>query len=344
MINKFTSTLLLLLYVCTAAFAQDAKPLTERWNSYLKCKNEAEAKKFIDQRFFSTIYSFVQPGSELISKFEPVSEDIYGNSGRIFLKIYDFQTWIAFKKIDGNWVMTMDENEVLEHLTSSWIKTTIGSVTYVSSSPLSAEALKEADTFAKKDSELQALFGIKLPDFRYYYAKLGDEASNIVGEMDKGAGKARYKAIKAIECADHVHELVHIYAFEFGSGNPFIDEGVATTFGNNDMSRTPKKANEVLALLNEGGYQKYLNPITFNDANLQRKNIYALTQLTMSYWIGKFGMEKIKMLLKAQGESGFDIAKYIEENLEKASDTNSALREIMSKKIKAIEIASTPKV
>ncbi|WP_320052102.1 hypothetical protein [uncultured Acetobacteroides sp.] len=335
MINKFTSTLLLLLYVCTSAFAQDAKPLTERWNSYTKCKSADEAKAFINKRDFGSIYSFLQPGSELISKFSVVSEDVYGNSGRIFLKIYDFQTWIAFKKIEGNWVMTMDENELLEHLTATWLKTDINGVTYVSSSPLSPEALKEANTFAQKNGELQNKFGIKLPEFRYYYAKLGDEAANIVGEKYKGSGKARYHAIKAVECADHIHELVHIYAGEFGMGNSFIDEGVANCFGNEDKSRSPKAAEEVLALLNDGGYQKYLDGPTFNEANLKRKNIYAFAQLTMTYWVGKFGIDKIKMLLKAECDSNLDIKKYIENNFEKADETNNALREILNKKISA---------
>ena len=327
-----TPALLVLLLACTA-YAQTSQPLHERWSRYLKCKNAEEAGKFIEKRNFLTIYSFVQPGSELISKFEPMGEDVYGNTGRLFLKIYDFQTWIAFKKVDGSWIMTMDENELLEHLTASWIKTSIGGVTYVSSAPLSPEALKEADTFVRKNDELQNLFGITLPHFRYYYAKVGEEATNIVGEMHKGSGKARYRAIKSIECANHVHELVHIYAFEFGNNNPFIDEGVATTFGNSDMSQSPQKAAEVLALLNEGGYQKYLDGATFSRANLERKSVYALAQLTMTYWYKKFGMGKVKLLLQAECDATLDIKKYIEDNFEKAAETNSNLAQLLSGKL-----------
>ncbi|WP_131838773.1 hypothetical protein [Acetobacteroides hydrogenigenes] len=328
----FAMPVLLVLLLCTA-YAQTNQPLHERWNSYKKCETVEEAKLFIDKRNFSSIYSFVQPESELISKFEPIKEDTFGNSGRLFLKIYEFQTWIAFKKIDGRWVMTMDENELLEHLTASWIKTEIGGVIYVSSAPLSPEALKEAETFVRKNDELQKLFAINLPDFHYYYAKVGEEASNIVGEMNKGAGKARYRAIKSVECADHVHELVHIYAFEFGNGNPFVDEGVATTFGNSDMSQSPQKAAEVLALLNEGGYQKYLDGATFSRANLERKSVYALAQLTMTYWYKKFGMEKVKRLLQAECDATLDIKKYIEDNFEKADETNSNLAQFLRAKL-----------
>ena len=325
-------TLLVSMYAYTAT-AQSTSPLKDRWNSYLKCKSAAEATNFIEERNFSSIYSFVQPGSELVSQLEVVKEDVYGNSGRLFFQIQGFQIWIAFKKVNENWIMTMDENELLEKLTEKWIKTDIKGVVYVSSAPLSPEALKEADAFTKKNEELENIFGFKLPYFRYYYAKLGDEAADIVGEMDKGAGKARYRAIKAVECADHIHELVHIYAFEIGNGNPFIDEGVATTFGNKDMTNTPKKATSVLELLNEGGYEKYLDGPTFSLANMERKKVYALAQLTMTYWHNKFGMEKVKKLLHAQQDSSIDIKSYIEKNFESAAETNNQLRQILNSKM-----------
>ncbi len=303
--------------------------LISRWNDYTKTKTVAEAKAFIDPMHFASIYGFVQPGSDLISNMTAVSEEVYGNCGRVFLKIFEFQTWIAFKKLNGNWVMSMDENELLDHLTSNWLKTKVGSVTYVSSSPLSKETIKEAELFSLENDRLRKEFGIELNDFKYYYAQLGAEAENVVGEMDKGAGKARYRAIKAVETVSHVHELAHIYAFEFGSGNPFIDEGVATTFGNKNMTKSAKKATHVLDLMGNDGYEKYLDPPTFVEANMKRKNVYALAQLTLKYWKEKYGMEKIKDLLAVQKNPEIDILNYIENHFEQRDITNQALREML---------------
>lgn len=332
--KKITLFFLLVLSLSKLGATQNNNILIDRWNQYIKTKTVDEAKAFIDPMHFASLYGFVQPGSELINLMKPVSEEIYGNSGRIFVQIYEFKTWIAFKKLNENWVMTMDENEILEHLTKNWIQTKVGSVTYVSSSPLNEETLKEAEVFAKENDRLSKEFGIKLNDFKYYYAKLGEEAENVVGEMDKNTGKARYRAIKAVETVSHVHELVHIYAFEFGSGNPFIDEGVATCFGNKNMSKTAKRAQNVLNLIEDCGYEKYLNPPTFVEANMQRKNVYALAQLTIKYWKEKYGMKKVKDLLAVQKNPEIDILKYIENNFENKDLTNNALREILRNNIK----------
>ena len=338
MCNKISLFIFLTFSLCQLGMAQESHILIDRWNEYTKTKTANEAKTFIEPADFGSIYGFVQPGSDLVNNMKPLSEEIYGQSGRVFFKIYEFKIWIAFKKHNENWMMTMDENELLEHLTANWVKTQVGSVTYVSSSPLSAETLKETKLFTLENDRLSKEFGIKLNDFKYYYAKLGEEAENIVGETDKGAGKARFRAIKAVETVSHVHELAHIYAYEFGNGNPFIDEGVATCFGNKNMTKKAKKAQAVLNLIENNGYEKYLNPPTFVEANMQRKDVYALAQLTLKYWKDKYGMTKIKCLITVQKNSEIDILKYIEDHFEKREITNSALREILKNNIERATI------
>jgi len=334
MCNKISLFIFLTFSLCQLGMAQESHILIDRWNEYTKTKTANEAKAFIEPADFGSIYGFVQPGSDLVNNMKPLSEEIYGQSGRVFFKIYEFKIWIAFKKHNENWMMTMDENELLEHLTANWVKTQVGSLTYVSSSPLSAETLKETKLFTLENDRLSKEFGIKLNDFKYYYAKLGEEAENIVGETDKGAGKARFRAIKAVETVSHVHELAHIYAFEFGSGNTFIDEGVATCFGNKNMTKKAKQAQAVLSLIEDCGYEKYLDSPTFAEANMKRKKVYALAQLTLTHWKNKYGMAKIKSLLTAQKDPDINILKYIEDHFEEKEVTNKALREILENNIK----------
>ncbi len=333
--NKILLLTILIIGICQSVMAANENVLIERWKKYIETTSMDEARSFIDPIDFSSIYNFVKPGSNIVKEMSAVSQEIYGNSGRIFFKIYGFKIWMAFKKINNNWVMTMDENELLEVLTSSWIKTKIKNVTYVSSSPLTEETLKEAEKFALENERLSKEFGIDLDNFKYYYALVGDEAENIVSEFEKGAGKARYRAIKAVETVNHVHELVHIYAFEFGSGNTFIDEGIATALGNGNMIKKSITAQNVLEMIKNDGFEKYLDPPVFVEANMKRKDVYALAQLTMIYWKEKFGMEQIKQLLKVQKNTQINLVEYIEENFEKCEHTNLALRKILNERIES---------
>ncbi len=102
--NKILLLTILIIGICQSVMAANENVLIERWKKYIETTSMDEARSFIDPIDFSSIYNFVKPGSNIVKEMSAVSQEIYGNSGRIFFKIYGFKIWIAFKKINNNWV------------------------------------------------------------------------------------------------------------------------------------------------------------------------------------------------------------------------------------------------
>lgn len=287
------------------------------WDDYIKSSPD-EARKYVHSSYFTTFYNNIPPRSDFLTDLKLVKVDVIDQTAALWFKVGEFQTWIAAEKLDGNWVLTLDERKILKSLTNSWDKYSTGKITYYSRNPLSNLLRGKANDFSMEFTKLEEKLGIFVPGIDYYYALDGKQAMKIVGEQGKGHGKGRFRVVKAVETVEHLHEAVHVLAAEIGMVTPFFDEGLACSFEKDWRFKSKDDCESSRKLFSERGLRYLLEGANFNQMNMTTKyNVYGLAQATMRYWLDKFGVDAAKKIMTDSVEKPFNIAKVIENRFEK---------------------------
>lgn len=313
---------------------KQSKEIVKFWDEY-KTSQTKELRNKVEKRYYAFFLNSLAPNSGIVKDIKLDRVELFEkNIGRIIFSIGKYKPWLVVKNKANQWKFTFDEKSVLEKLTTGWISEKIGKIRFHTQKPLTDGNKRNAAKLIDKFNELEKIFGYSIPVIDYYSSP--DDAkisSNVIGETDKGAGNARYRIIKAVDRLDHTHELVHVFALEIGYVGPFIDEGIATTFGSKDLVSTKESCKKVATML-ENGILFYLNGSNFLQAHIQGENVYGLSQTVMKYWHKKFGIKKIKMLLKKGIDDPLNIPKIIEEVFEKTDITKKNIKEILDNKCK----------
>ncbi len=294
------------------------------WVQYIESSPEA-ARSFVEPRFFASIYNGLPPKTELVRALKVDSTDEFDQYAKLNLSIElggdTFRNWLAFKKNGaGMWQLTLDEVPVLNELTKAWLITKIGKINYHTSADFPEEWRPEAEKLNATYDVYAKQFGYQPGIIDYYAARSPEEADQVVGEKDRGSGQARYKAIKAYDTPSHKHELVHVFAFELGAINPFFDEGLATSLGNNSLLTSKPVCDDVKSLLKDG-VETYLDATKFRTAQRQHRNVYALAQQVVSYWIAQHGFDKIKNSLREGTKQPFSVNTILADHFGSFSNT-----------------------
>lgn len=154
---------------------------------------------------------------------------------------------------------------------------------------------------------------------------LKKDSCSIVGESKQGAGKGRYRVIKAVNKVDHLHGMVHVLAMEIGLIKPYFDEGLATALEPGSRIETRKDCQKLKDIVNE--WADFLDGSTFNSSQMSQKiNVYGLAQVTMRYWLEKFGIESVKKVIAQTVRRPDSFRKHIEKYFGSSSDTAEAVK------------------
>jgi|GEM_PF-5212016 len=324
-------TAYLFFQISGSAICNSDFPIRDLWEKYISCETLEEAKQYVESNSFGLYYYLLPPNSAFSKEVDFLSEEIFQECGRLFLRVSGYKFWIPVKRNNKKWVFTMDERSLLDELTKNWYKEKIGSIQYYSDHKMTQKERFHGHLLSDVVKYYEKLWGIKVNDIRYYLADEPENAVNIVDETNPGAGKSRYRTIKAVRTSFHSHELAHLFALEIGFVNPFIDEGIANYLGSEPKIRDIKDVEELLEYTNLG-YEKFLNGAAFfNEHVKKRKNIYGLSQLVMKYWVEKFGFSKIKDLLRQGVVDPGKIEVLIPNVLEPFARTNCGIKEILIK-------------
>jgi len=304
------------------------------WEEY-KTSGTEGLKSMVEERYYAFFLNTVPPGSGVVNDFKVERVELFVKDlGRIVFSLGRFRPWLAVKKDEasGRWRLTLDERRVLEKLTAGWVSEKIGNIRFHTTVPLTAEEMRKASVLVEKSNELEKIFGYSMPELDYYSSPDNAEiAARVIGETDKGAGNARYRMIKAVNCLEHTHELAHVFALEIGYVGPFIDEGLATAFGSSDLVPDGEKCEKIRVLL-KTGIPYYLNGSNFFQAHLREENVYGLAQIVMRYWYEKFGIEKVKLLLRRGVKDPLRLKEIVEEVFEETETTSKNVQKILDNK------------
>jgi hypothetical protein len=300
-------------------------------NDFINSHSIEEARKYCEDNALGLYYYSFQPGSEFSKTVKYVSSEIFPDCARIFLDIGGWRCWVPLIRKNGNWKLTMDERSLLEHLTVGWQRFSIGKVQYVSDERPSADNIREALKMNKCATRLEKIWGYKIEKFFFYIANCQENASNIIDEINPGAGKARFDTIKAVETAFHSHELVHLFALRIGFVNPFVDEGIANYLGSKPRIKDEDDIDELITLM-ESGYEQYLDGEQFFKEHVIRKaNIYGLSQIVIGYWVKKFGFQRIIELLRKGVRKPGCMRNLIPTIIEPFKETNLQIMQILNR-------------
>lgn len=263
-------------------------------------KNGRESiRPYVDPSFLAFFLHTLPPGSELVQSARILGARYFGKySAALDLDFGGFRTWVAFRRIDDHWQLTLEESEILEEVTKEWSRLQLGAFQFITRHPMEKEQICAAEAFTKAAEILQNKMEIPLSLIRYYVAHSPEDAYMVVGQIEKNAGRGRVRSIKTFGRFDHIHELVHVLAMEIGLVNPFFDEGLATAYeegyrfeNQRECLLALERLQTLLPLLLDGG--------NFQQINLRGKiNVYGVAQAAMRSWLKRAGIEKVKKVLK----------------------------------------------
>lgn len=299
----------------------------QAWLQYVE-SDANEARNYVDPKYYAFFLHTLPPRSGLAHSAKVGETQRFGrHSATLDIAIGDFETWIALKEENGKWQLTLDENEILEFKTKNWLKNKFGKIEYVTSKPLSDEQKSAALEFAKSAEALEHKLGISIPSTRYYVAATPQEAQSIVGQKQEHAGRGRYRSIKTFNRFDHLHEYVHVLAMEIGMVNPFFDEGLASAFEEGVRFKKRSDCEAALSKI-DSVFLSLLDGAAFNQSKL---NTYGIAQATMRFWLKKFGIEKIKSVLRQSTKNPERFRTIIEAELGSLSSAQAATKEELEK-------------
>lgn len=323
------------MFACYEKQAIASGSLEEMWARYIHSNGDS-VRSLIDKRDYVFFVNAIPPGSRFAGEIKVKRTTVVlSQYGQIVVDLGGFTTWLAAKKEipTGNWLLTLDEKPILDELTKEWAISEFAPLRYHTPKTLSVGQREEAVGFLEKVREYEKLFGYSIPAIDYYSCPEGPLAESVIGEKEKGAGKARHRLIKAVDQLVHAHELAHVFALEIGFVGPFFDEGIATALGSRDLIADQKSCKNVKDLL-KAGLDYYLKDENFVRAHIDGKNVYGLAQLAMQIWIKEHGFERIKDVLRAGVQSGGPIKPAIEKYLGPISRTEKAIKRIIEDRCK----------
>jgi len=296
------------------------------WTKYIN-SGPAEAELYIDSQFTAFFLNSLPPGA-FLKTIGIVGTRYYGESAALDIQVDTFRSWLSFKKTDSGWKLSLDENEILEHITSDWHKKHLSKFRFITRIPMTSEQISNAEQFVLEAESMEQKLNLSLSHVDYYVAQTLEDAIMLVGEATPGAGKGRYRSIKTFNNFNHIHEYIHVLAMEIGLVNPFFDEGLATAFEKGTRFRSKI---ECLAAIQVLQTMSLFDGDKFIEENIKGIiNVYGIAQITMRYWIEKFGINSIKAVLKKSVTSPRSFISIMESELEPRDQTISAIHSRIS--------------
>ncbi len=300
------------------------------WRTYATTTDE-RADHLVDPAYRAFFFNTLPPGTEFTRNLPVEGARLVGSSSAMLkLVVLGKPTWVAMKRASHGWTLTLDEDEILEELTRGWKQQRFGKILYVTRKPLTPRQVSVAAAFAKTAEKVAQDLRTPLPEITYYVAMDAKDAVEVVGEGMENGGRGRHRAIKAYLKLDHVHELVHVLAMETGLVNPFIDEGLASTFepghrflGQRECWSTRRRLGSHYLRLLDGGY--------FYKAKQEKLNVYGVAQATLRLWLKAAGPEKILAVLREASENPWEIRQILERQLGPLPEQEKAIHAELAK-------------
>jgi hypothetical protein len=274
-----------------------------------------EARALVDDPLYAAaLVDRLGPRKGLAQKTRVLSEERFGDHGRVILDWEGTTRWVAMRKVEGGaWRLTLDEKPVLDALTQGWHQEKVGTLVYHAPRALNEDELRQARELERRASELQQRLGTQLSRIDYYVVDEGPEAAHVIGESFKGSAAARRKLIKAVGVVNHAHELVHVLALEAaGYSTPFLDEGLAAALGSRPQLESARDCERALALLRGAGLASLLDSDGFSAAGSVAQG---LAQLTVQGWLERSSEQDMLEVIRAV-RSGVPAGTAVKERLQ----------------------------